>query len=113
MVKFEQVKRLEDEVIKLPTRATSGSVGYDFYAIEDITLPAGEFKFYELQKEVFKDGKCVYPEFTLDEIREYKKKQEELLWDEVFRLEYPHKYYVDLSRKLIDYKLKMLEEKRG
>lgn len=42
MVKFEQVKRLEDEVIKLPTRATSGSVGYDFYAIEDITLPAGE-----------------------------------------------------------------------
>jgi nicotinate phosphoribosyltransferase len=77
------------------------------------TLPAGEFKFYELQKEIFKDGKCVYPEFTLDEIREYKKKQEELLWDEVFRLEYPHKYYVDLSRKLIDYKLKMLEEKRG
>lgn len=41
MVKFERVKRLEEE-IKLPTRATSGSAGYDFYAIEDIELPAGE-----------------------------------------------------------------------
>ena len=77
------------------------------------TLPAGEFDYFELQKPVFKDGEVIYPEYTLDEIRDNMKKQSELIWDEVFRLEYPHKYYVDLSRKLIDYKLKMLEEKRG
>ena len=77
------------------------------------TLPAGEFEYFELQKPVFKDGQCIYPEYTLDEIRENVKKQSALMWDEIFRLEYPHKYYVDLSRKLIDYKLKMLEEKRG
>ena len=40
------------------------------------------------------------------------KKQGTLLWDEIFRLEYPHAYYVDLSERLIDYKLKMLEETR-
>lgn len=77
------------------------------------TLPAGGYDFFELQKQVFKDGECIYPELSLDEIRENEKKQSALMWDEIFRLEYPHKYYVDLSRKLIDYKLKMLEEKRG
>lgn len=41
MVRFDKVKRIEGD-IKLPTRATSGSAGYDFYAIEDIELPAGE-----------------------------------------------------------------------
>lgn len=77
------------------------------------TLPAGEYDYFELQKPVFKNGTCVYPKLTLDEIRENERKQSALMWDEIFRLEYPHKYYVDLSRKLIDYKLKMLEEKRG
>lgn len=77
------------------------------------TLIGGSYTFFELQKPVFVDGKCVYEEKTLEEIRENVKKQGTLLWDEIFRLEYPHAYYVDLSERLIDYKLKMLEEKRG
>lgn len=39
MVKFEKVKRIEEE-IRLPERSTKNSAGYDFFAIEDITLPA-------------------------------------------------------------------------
>lgn len=35
MVKFEKVKRIEEE-IKLPERSTLNSAGYDFFAIEDI-----------------------------------------------------------------------------
>lgn len=77
------------------------------------TLAGGSYTYFELQKPVFVDGKCVYEEKTLDEIRENVKEQAALLWDEIFRLEYPHAYYVDLSEKLINYKLKMLEEKRG
>ena len=77
------------------------------------TLLGGTYTFFELQKPIFVDGKCVYEERTLEEIREDVKKQGALLWDEIFRLEYPHTYYVDLSERLIDYKLKMLEEKRG
>lgn len=77
------------------------------------TLIGGSYTFFELQKPVFVDGECVYEEKTLEEIRENVKKQGSLLWDEIFRLEYPHAYYVDLSERLIDYKLKMLEEKRG
>ena len=35
MVKFEKVKRIEED-IKLPERSTLNSAGYDFFAIEDI-----------------------------------------------------------------------------
>ena len=38
MVKFEKVSRIDD--VKLPERATANSAGYDFFAPEDITLPA-------------------------------------------------------------------------
>ena len=76
------------------------------------TLKAGSYEYFELQKPVFHNGEVVYPEYTLDEIRAYRKEQEGLLWDEIFRLEYPHQYYVDLSEKLINFKLAMLEEKR-
>ena len=53
----------------------------------------------------------MYPEYTVNEIREYSNHEKERLWDEVFRLEYPHDYYVDLTKTLLDYKLKMLEKK--
>ena len=39
MVKFEKVKRIKED-IKLPERSTLNSAGYDFFAIEDVTLPA-------------------------------------------------------------------------
>lgn len=77
------------------------------------TLYAGTYEIIPLQVTVFDEGECIYPEYSLNEIRKYSKKQKDLLWDELLRLEYPHTYYVDLSKKLLDYKLKMLEEKRG
>ncbi len=73
---------------------------------------AGTYTIKPLQTIVFDNGKCVYPEYTLEEIRKYSYEQKQLLWDEVFRLEYPHIYYVDLTKKLLDYKLKLLEEGR-
>ena len=39
MVKFEKVNKITGD-IKLPERSTLNSAGYDFFAIEDITLPA-------------------------------------------------------------------------
>ena len=74
------------------------------------TLYAGTYEIVPLQELIFDQGKCVYPEYSLEEIRAYSTKQKALLWDEVFRLEYPHIYYVDLTKKLLDYKLKMLAE---
>ena len=58
----------------------------------------------ELLVPIFKDGECVYNLPTIHEIRDYCKSEIMTLWDEVKRFENPHKYYVDLSRKLWDIK---------
>lgn len=76
------------------------------------TLYANTYEVVPLQHLVFDEGKCVYPEYSLEEIKEYSKQQKELLWDELFRLEYPHQYYVDLTKDLLDYKMKLLEDNR-
>lgn len=76
------------------------------------TLKGGSYDIVPLQKLIFDEGECVYPKYPLSEIRDYSKAQKEMLWDELFRLEYPHAYYVDLTKKLSDYKLKLLDKER-
>lgn len=71
------------------------------------------FNVKSLLKEIFKNGKLIYNEPSLDEIRRYCLEQIEMLWDEVKRFENPHNYYVDLSKKLWDIKQQLLDEKRN
>ena len=47
---------------------------------------------------------------SLEEIRRYCAEQVDTLWDEVKRFDYPHDYYVDLSKKLWDIKYQLLEK---
>jgi nicotinate phosphoribosyltransferase len=67
------------------------------------------FSAKKLLVPVFKDGRCIYNCPELSEIKNYCKQQIETLWDEVLRFENPHKYYVDLSRKLWELKQDMLK----
>lgn len=76
------------------------------------TLEPNTFTVEELQTTIFKEGKLVYPHKTIEEVRNYSKQQIARMWDEIFRLEYPHTYYVDLTKELLNYKIKLLEEKR-
>lgn len=62
----------------------------------------------ELQRPVFINGELVYECPTIGEIREYCREQVDSLWEEVKRFENPHRYYVDLSRKLWDLKETLL-----
>lgn len=57
---------------------------------------------------VFDKGECVYKSPSATEIRSYCTEQLDTLWDEVKRFENPHKYYVDLSKKLWDKKNELL-----
>lgn len=41
-IKFKKIKELEDKEITLPTRATSGSAGYDFYSLEETIIKPKE-----------------------------------------------------------------------
>ncbi len=63
-----------------------------------------------LQKPIFVGGECVYKLPKTEEIKEYRARQVETLWEEVQRFEKPHAYYVDLSQKLWDERHRLLEQ---
>ena len=69
------------------------------------------YKIRELLVPVFKNGKCVYNLPHISEIQQYCKREVAALWDEVKRFENPHRYYVDLSKKLWDIKHRLLENR--
>lgn len=70
------------------------------------------FKAVPMQITIFKDGKLVYKKPSLNEIRTYCQESQKYLWDEMKRLEKPHKYYVDLSQKLWDLKKELIKSYR-
>ncbi|MDO5737766.1 MAG: nicotinate phosphoribosyltransferase [Eubacteriales bacterium] len=69
------------------------------------------FKARKLLEPIFRAGKLVYHEPSLDESRDYAKEQLATLWNSIKRLENPQIYYVDLSQKLWDLKEDILQEK--
>jgi nicotinate phosphoribosyltransferase len=64
----------------------------------------------ELLVPVFKNGEQVYEPPKISEIRSNCLEQVASLWDEVTRFEYPHNYYVDLSRRLWNVKQELLKD---
>ncbi len=64
----------------------------------------------ELLITVFKNGKLVYKNPSLENIRAYCNEQVSSLWEEVVRFENPHRYYVDFSGKLWGIKQSMIEK---
>ena len=71
------------------------------------------YKARPMHVQIFKEGKCVYENPSLEEIATYSKKEVESLWEEVKRFDQPHNYYVDLSQDLWNLKQNLiLEAKR-
>ncbi len=56
------------------------------------------------------DGECVYTSPKTMDIRKQCLAEQDTLWEESRRLVNPHQVYVDLSRKLYDTKLRLLDE---
>lgn len=73
-------------------------------------LAAGSFSLKELLVPVFLKGKCVYHSPSVMEIRQICQNELNTLWDETRRLVNPHKVYVDLSAKLYDMKISLLDQ---
>lgn len=74
------------------------------------TIAGGSYYIENLLHPIFINGKLVYDVPNLRQIREHSIEAFSHIWDEVLRFEYPQTYYVDLSKKLLDLKLKMLED---
>ena len=73
-------------------------------------LKPGTYTMRELLKPIFVDGECVYESPKVMDIREYCQKELSTLWEETRRLINPQKVYVDLSSKLYDIKIELLDK---
>lgn len=72
-------------------------------------LPAGSFTLRELMVPVFRNGECCYESPKVMDIQAYCQKELATLWDETRRFVNPHRVYVDLSKKLYDTKIELLD----
>ncbi len=73
-------------------------------------LEPGTYTLRELMVPVFLKGECVYTSPKVMDIRAYCTQEKETLWEETKRFVNPHKVYVDLSQKLYDTKIALLDE---
>lgn len=117
---FKEVFRLFDnetgkaiaDVIALNDEVIDGTKPYEiFHPVQTFKRKTiTNFTAKKLREQIFKNGECVYPEYSAHEIRDYCASQLDTIWDEVKRFENPHEYYVDLSQKLYDVKHEMLKQ---
>lgn len=73
-------------------------------------LSAGSYTLRELLKPVFQNGECCYESPKVMDIRSYCQSELDTLWDETKRFVNPHQVYVDLSKKLYDIKIQLLDQ---
>ncbi len=73
-------------------------------------MKPGTFTIKELLVPIFIKGECVYTSPSVMEIRDYCLKDQNTMWDETRRFANPHEVYVDLSSKLYDIKISLLDE---
>ena len=73
-------------------------------------LQPGEFTLRSMLIPLFENGECVYQFRPTMEIRDYCLKEQDTLWEESRRLVNPHQIYVDLSQKLYDTKISLLDQ---
>lgn len=73
-------------------------------------LEPGTYTLRELMVPVFQKGECVYESPKVMDIRAYCQEELSTLWEETKRFVNPHKVYVDLSQKLFDTKIALLDQ---
>lgn len=74
------------------------------------TMQPGGFTLRPMLVPIFLKGKRVYQSRPTMEVRQYCLKEQDTLWEESRRLANPHQVYVDLSQRLYDTKMKLLEQ---
>lgn len=114
------------QVYRLYSKETSAAIA-DVITLHDEVIDGEQYELFDpehtwkrktvtdfyarpLLKQIFKKGRCIYVNPGLEALREYCKIEIDGLWDEVKRFENPHRYYVDMSKKLWQMKYEMLEK---
>ena len=73
-------------------------------------LKGNTYTLRPIMEKIFEKGQCCYTSPKVMDIRAYCQKELDTLWDETKRLVNPHEVYVDLSQRLYDIKIDLLEE---
>ncbi len=73
-------------------------------------LTSGSYRLRPLMEKIFENGECCYTSPKVMDIRDYCIKEQNTLWEETRRFANPHKVYVDLSAKLYDIKIQLLDQ---
>jgi nicotinate phosphoribosyltransferase len=68
------------------------------------------FRAEDIRVQLFRGGKCLAQKQSLKDLQSFCSRQVDTLWDEVKRFENPHRYYVDLSRRLWDVKNRLISK---
>ena len=80
----------------------------ELYPNHKTTFKANQYSVKELLVQIFDNGTQVYECPKLDEIKSHCEEEINSLYPGVKRLKNPHKYYVDLSNKLLDLKKSLI-----
>ena len=72
-----------------------------------------EYQVEELLQDIYVDGKLVYDEPTFEETRMYVQQQKTLLSEEQLRNENPHRYWINISDKLLDLRDQLIDQERA
>lgn len=96
---------LEDEIIDDSEPYT---IFHPDYPYKKKTLE--NFTAVKLLVPVFKSGKCVYENPSINDIKKYCREQLDKFWDEIKRFENPQEYFVDLSKPLWDIKQSLIHQ---
>ncbi len=72
-------------------------------------LKGGSYTLRPILAQIFKAGECCYTSPKVMDIRAYCQRELDTLWDETKRLVNPQEVHVDLSQRLYDMKIDLLE----
>ncbi len=73
-------------------------------------MRGGTYRMRPILQHIFHKGECIYTSPKVMDIREYCRQELDTLWDETRRLVNPHQVYVDLSARLYDIKIQLLDQ---
>jgi nicotinate phosphoribosyltransferase len=117
---FKKVWRLFDsksgkalaDVITLHDEIIDDTKNYELFDPEHTwkRKTVAHFRARQLLQPIFVQGVCVYDRPALPAIKANCQAQVATFWDEVLRFENPHRYYVDLSKRLWEMKEKLLSQ---
>jgi nicotinate phosphoribosyltransferase len=80
----------------------------ELYPNHKTTFKANEYSVKELLVQIFEKGHQIYESPELEQIKNHCKEEINKLYPGVKRLKNPHKYYVDLSNRLLDLKKSLI-----